>query len=57
MSEVVQWGKVKLLFVRSVNETKQQASKHDWALFKVLISLTYVRLLKDRCLFMLRGYE
>ena len=28
-----QWVKVKLLFVRSINETKQQASKHDWALF------------------------
>jgi SRSO17 transposase len=28
-----QWVKVKLLFVRSVNEEKQQASKHDWALF------------------------
>ena len=28
-----QWVKVKLLFVRSVNEAKQQASKHDWALF------------------------
>ena len=31
--EPVQWVKVKLLFVRSVNETKQQASKNDWALF------------------------
>ena len=31
--EPAQWVKVKLLFVRSVNETKQQASKHDWALF------------------------
>jgi hypothetical protein len=31
--EPVQWVKVKLLFVRSVNEEKQQASKHDWALF------------------------
>ncbi|WP_243756292.1 transposase [Shewanella sp. BF02_Schw] len=31
--EPTQWVKVKLLFVRSVNETKQQASKHDWALF------------------------
>jgi hypothetical protein len=28
-----QWVKVKLLFIRSINETKQQASKHDWALF------------------------
>jgi hypothetical protein len=28
-----QWVKVKLLFVRSLNEEKQQASKHDWALF------------------------
>ncbi|WP_169727656.1 IS4 family transposase [Psychromonas arctica] len=31
--EPAQWIKVKLLFVRSVNESKQQASKHDWALF------------------------
>lgn len=31
--ELAQWIKVKLLFVRSINETKQQASKHDWALF------------------------
>lgn len=31
--EPSQWVKVKLLFVRSVNEKKQQASKHDWALF------------------------
>ena len=31
--EPAQWVKVKLLFVRSVNEAKQQASKHDWALF------------------------
>ena len=31
--EPAQWIKVKLLFVRSVNEKKQQASKHDWALF------------------------
>jgi len=31
--EPTQWVKVKLLFVRSVNEEKQQASKHDWALF------------------------
>jgi len=31
--EPAQWIKVKLLFVRSVNEAKQQASKHDWALF------------------------
>ncbi|MCG6202939.1 transposase [Psychromonas antarctica] len=31
--ETAQWVKVKLLFVRSVNEEKQQASKHDWALF------------------------
>ncbi|TWX65750.1 transposase [Colwellia sp. C1TZA3] len=31
--EPAQWVKVKLLFVRSVNEKKQQASKHDWALF------------------------
>ena len=31
--ELAQWVKVKLLFVRSVNEKKQQASKHDWALF------------------------
>ena len=31
--EPAQWVKVKLLFVRSVNEEKQQASKHDWALF------------------------
>ena len=31
--ESAQWVKVKLLFVRSVNEEKQQASKHDWALF------------------------
>ncbi len=28
-----QWVKVKLLFVRSISESKQQASKHDWALF------------------------
>ena len=27
--EPAQWVKVKLLFVRSVNEEKQQASKHD----------------------------
>jgi IS4 transposase len=31
--EPAQWIKVKLLFVRSINETKQQASKHDWAPF------------------------
>lgn len=31
--EPAQWVKVKLLFVRSVNKAKQQASKHDWALF------------------------
>ena len=31
--EPAQWVKVKLLFVRSINEAKQQASKHDWALF------------------------
>jgi len=31
--EPAQWVKVKLLFVRSVDERKQQASKHDWALF------------------------
>ena len=31
--EPTQWIKVKLLFVRSVNEAKQQASRHDWALF------------------------
>ena len=31
--EPAQWIKVKLLFVRSVNEAKQQASRHDWALF------------------------
>ena len=31
--EPAQWAKIKLLFVRSVNEEKQQASKHDWALF------------------------
>ena len=31
--ELAQWIKVKLLFVRSVNEAKQQASKYDWALF------------------------
>jgi SRSO17 transposase len=31
--ESPQWVKVKLLFVRSVDESKQQASKHDWALF------------------------
>ena len=31
--EPSQWVKVKLLFVRSINEEKQQASKHDWALF------------------------
>ena len=31
--EPAQWVKVKLLFVRSINENKQQASKHDWALF------------------------
>lgn len=28
-----QWIDVKLLFVRGVNEEKQQAGKHDWALF------------------------
>jgi hypothetical protein len=28
-----QWVKVKLLFVRSMDETKQQAGKSDWALF------------------------
>ncbi len=28
-----QWIKVKLLFVRSMDETKQQAGKNDWALF------------------------
>ncbi|MBA6232496.1 transposase [Colwellia sp. MB3u-64] len=31
--EPAQWVKVKLLFVRSIDEAKQQASKHDWALF------------------------
>lgn len=31
--EPTQWVKVKLHFVRSINESKQQASKHDWALF------------------------
>ena len=31
--EPAQQVKIKLIFVRSVNETKQQASKHDWALF------------------------
>ena len=31
--EPSQWVKVKLLFVRSINDEKQQASKHDWALF------------------------
>jgi len=31
--EPAKWVKVKLLFVRSINENKQQASKHDWALF------------------------
>jgi hypothetical protein len=31
--ESAPWVKVKLLFVRSVNEEKQQASKHVWALF------------------------
>jgi len=32
-SECDHWAKVKLLFVRGVNEEKQQAGKHDWALF------------------------
>jgi hypothetical protein len=27
------WAKIKLLFVHSINETKQEASKHDWVLF------------------------
>ena len=27
------WLKVKLLFVRGVNEEKEQLGKHDWALF------------------------
>lgn len=27
------WTKVKLLYVRSLDEAKQKASKHDWALF------------------------
>ena len=27
------WVKVKLLYVRDVNEEKQHAGKHDWALF------------------------
>ncbi|MFT6123773.1 MAG: hypothetical protein ACJASG_002308 [Oleiphilaceae bacterium] len=31
--ESPQWVKVKLLFVRSVDKSKQQASKHDCALF------------------------
>jgi hypothetical protein len=31
--EPAQWVKVKLRFVLSINENKQQASKHDWALF------------------------
>jgi hypothetical protein len=31
--ECEQWIKVKLLFVRGVNEEKQKAGKHDWALF------------------------
>jgi hypothetical protein len=31
--EPAQWVKVKLRFVRSINENKQQAIKHDWALF------------------------
>jgi hypothetical protein len=31
--EPAQWVKIKLLFVRSIDEAKQQASKHDWALF------------------------
>jgi len=34
--EPAQWLKVKLLFVRSVDESKQQASKHDWALLLTL---------------------
>jgi hypothetical protein len=33
VKEPAQWVKVKLLFVRSVNEEKQQAGKSDWALF------------------------
>lgn len=31
--EADHWIKVKLLFVRGVNEDKAQAGKHDWALF------------------------
>ena len=31
--EADHWVKVKLLFVRGVNEEKEQAGKHDWALF------------------------
>ncbi|MBA6352676.1 MULTISPECIES: transposase [unclassified Colwellia] len=31
--ESAQWVKVKLLFIRSINENKQQTSKHDWAFF------------------------
>lgn len=31
--EADHWLKVKLLFVRGVNEEKEQAGKHDWALF------------------------
>lgn len=31
--ETEQWIKVKLLFVRGVNEQKEQAGKNDWALF------------------------
>ena len=31
--EADHWIKVKLLFVRGVNEEKEQAGKHDWALF------------------------
>ena len=33
VKECDQWVKVKLLFVRGVNEEKQTAGKHDWALF------------------------
>jgi hypothetical protein len=31
--EADHWLKVKLLFVRGANEDKEQAGKHNWALF------------------------
>src|SRR5208283_6063138 len=45
--EADQWIKVRLLFVRGVNQEKAQAGKHDWAVFLTTdISLEPQRILE-----------